>query len=415
VTTELALLLDDVADLLRAYVVLSRAQAVALSLWIAHSHAFDAATATAYLAVTSAEKRSGKTRLLEVLELLVARPWLTGRTSAAALVRKIATEGCTLLLDESDAAFNAEKEYAEALRGILNSGHRRGGCASLCVGVGTSMSVVDFPVFGPKAIAGIGRLPDTVEDRAIRIVLKRRAPGERVERFRRRDVLEVAEPIAISLASWAEYAAPLLAEARPALPEELDDRAQDGWEPLLAIADEAGAEWPDRARRAALALSAADLDDLSLGVRLLLDVRRLFDEHAVDRFSTKELIAGLVTDEEAPWQELPGRPPKPLSPHRLAVLLDPFEVRSRSVRLPDGTTPKGFHREQFADAWSRYVPADAISERHIATTTQPSGFEPDFKAPHDEACGVLESAANPLHDTVVAAWRFGTPEHGGTA
>ena len=100
-------LLDEVAAFIRQYVVMTESQAVAVTLWIAHTHAIEAADATPYLHITAATKRAGKTRLLEVLDLLVARPWLTGRVSAAVLPRKIDKEQPTLLLDESDAALGA--------------------------------------------------------------------------------------------------------------------------------------------------------------------------------------------------------------------------------------------------------------------------------------------------------------------
>ena len=191
-----AILLADVTRFVRRFVVLSDDQLVALALWIVHTHAIEVADATPYLNITSAEKRSGKTRLLEVLDLLVARPWRTGRTSAAALVRKIDDDRSTLLLDESDAAFKGDREYGEALRGILNDGHRRGGCATLCIGKAADIKTRDFKVFGPKAIAGIGNaLPDTVRDRSIHIELKRQAADERAERFHRREV----EPDAVAL------------------------------------------------------------------------------------------------------------------------------------------------------------------------------------------------------------------------
>jgi Protein of unknown function (DUF3631) len=179
-------LLVKLIAVIRRFVALSEAQALLIALWIVHTHALDAADTTAYLNIHSAEKRSGKTRLLEVLSLLVARAWFTGRVTAAVLVRKVAAETPTLLLDESDAAFKGDREYAETLRGVLNAGFRRGGVASLCIGQGANLTYEDFPVFSPKAIAGIGTLP-----------------------------------------------------------EELDDRAQDIIEPLLAIADEAGGEWPN--------------------------------------------------------------------------------------------------------------------------------------------------------------------------
>jgi hypothetical protein len=149
--------LDSLAGFVRRFVFLSDAQTVAVTLWVVHTHAFEAADTTPYLAITSAEKQCGETRLLEVLNLLANSPWFTGRVTAAVLTRKIDTEQPTLLLDESDAAFNGPKEYAEALRGVLNTGHRRGGQASCCVGQGANLTYRDFSTFCPKAIAGIGK------------------------------------------------------------------------------------------------------------------------------------------------------------------------------------------------------------------------------------------------------------------
>jgi hypothetical protein len=198
-----AALLDELAGMIHRYVVLAREQADAVALWVAHTHALEAASATPYLSITSPEKRSGKTRLLEVLELLAARPWLTGRVTPAVLVRKVDRDRPTLLLDESDAAFKGSQEYAEALRAVLNTGHRRGGVASLCVKSGGDFDLRDFGTYGPKAIAGIGRLPDTVADRAIIISLKRRAPTEPIERFRRSIADAEAKPLRAMLTAWA--------------------------------------------------------------------------------------------------------------------------------------------------------------------------------------------------------------------
>ena len=185
---EAGTILDKVFAFIRRFVSLPESPARVAALWVVHTHVFSAADATPYLAITSAEKESGKTRLLEVFETLVANPSLTGRVTAAVLTRKIDAQQPTLLLGESDAAFGGEKEYAEALRGVLNSGHRRSGKASCCLGQGANMSYRDFSTFCPKAIAGIGKLPDTVADRAIPIRLKRAAPGEGVQRFRRSNI-----------------------------------------------------------------------------------------------------------------------------------------------------------------------------------------------------------------------------------
>jgi hypothetical protein len=128
--------LNSVAAFIKRFVSLSEAQSITVALWVAHTHALDAADTTPYLNITSAEKQCGKTRLLEVLGLLAAKPWPTGSVSKAVLVRKLDAEQPTLLLDESDAAFAGDKEYSEALRAVLNSGHSRDGVASLCVGQG---------------------------------------------------------------------------------------------------------------------------------------------------------------------------------------------------------------------------------------------------------------------------------------
>jgi hypothetical protein len=370
---DLAPLLDDVRAIIRHYVIVDDAQADALALWAAHTHALAAAEATPYLAVNSAEKRSGKTRLLEVLSLLSARSWLTGRVTAAVLIRKLAAPPPTLLLDESDAAFKAEKEYAATLQAILNSGYRRGGCASLCVKAGGDFELRDFPVFGPKAIAGIGGLPDTIADRAIPISLKRRAPNEPIARFRWRDAQEEAKPIREGLACWAAASIEALTEARPAIPSELDDRAADVWEPLFGIADAAGGGWPQRARTAALALSVGDgREDDSLGVRLLADIRAIFDKRKTDRLSSGELADALVANEEAPWGDLRG---KPLDVRTLARRLRPYGVKPHVIRLGDATA-RGYERADFEDAWGRYVRTPEISVTRVTSvTTTPSEYE----------------------------------------
>ncbi len=275
VPVDLASLLNDVERFVRRYVVLSDDQAAVVTLWDAQTHTLDAFDCTAYQQVTSATARTGKTRLLEVQEPLVAHAWLTGRTSAAALVRKVDAQKPTLLLDESDAAFGGDKEYAEALRGVLNTGYRRSGRATLCVGQGANLTFRDFSTFGPKAIAGIGKLPDTVADRSIPIELKRRTKTERVKRFRERDARVEAKPIYTALAAWGATAIASLRAARPHLPVALNDRAQDVCEPLLAIAELAGGPWPDKARRAVVALMG-EVPDEDINIELLHDIHKIF-------------------------------------------------------------------------------------------------------------------------------------------
>jgi hypothetical protein len=355
-TVDLAALLDAVTETLARYVVLTAAQRDAIALWIAHTHAFGAADSTPYLAIYSPDKRCGKTRLLEVLEGLVAQPWLTGRVSAAALVRKI-DAGCpTLLLDESDAAFNGDRDYAEVLRGVLNSGHRRGGCVSVCVGQNSNFVVKDFSAFSPKAIAGIGKLPDTVADRSIPITMRRKGKNEPVERFRYRMVQTVTAVLRAQFETWALAATPRLTVSEPILPPELNDRAGDGWEPLLAIADAAGGSWPLRARTAALELSAGiEVEDESYGVRMLSDIRDVFAEFGDGEYivASTTLVGLLKGIGEAPWSTWSrGRG---LDESSLAKLLRPYDIRPTKKRDSNSTTVRGYETADFEDAWERYL------------------------------------------------------------
>jgi Protein of unknown function (DUF3631) len=209
--------------------------------------------------------------------------------------------------------------------------------------------VKQFPVFGPKALAGIGKLPDTVTDRAIPVRMLKRTRSEPVEKFRVRTATGEAASIAAGLVA-ALVAQPPAFEAD--VPSELPDRAADAWEPLLAIADAAGGVWPARARRAAVVLHASREQDDSLGLRLLSDIRLVFDARGVERIFTADLITALQADEESPWVSERS----PLTPHRLARLLHPFEIASKQLRI-GSTSLKGYEREAFVDGWERYLPS----------------------------------------------------------
>jgi len=219
----------------------------------------------------------------------------------------------------------------------------------------------DFDTFCPKAIAGIGKLPDTVADRSIPIRLRRKPPGTAVARFRRREVEPEAADLRARVSEWAAERIQALKEARPELPESLSDRQQDGAEPLLAIADAAGGEWPKRARAALVELfTGAVAEDQSVGVGLLADILAAFTSARRDKLATNELLGKLAEDETLPWGEFSNG--HPLTPIGLARLLKPFGIFPGTVRLETGTA-KGYLKENFADAWTRYqlAPPSAVT------------------------------------------------------
>jgi uncharacterized protein DUF3631 len=373
-TADGAKILNEIACFIRRFMRMPESQVIAVTLWCAHTYAVQAAIWTPYLAVTSAEKRSGKSRLLELLSFLVQEPWSTSSASAASLFREIDQRQPTLLLDETDPLFKADKETAQAIRGILNAGAHYKGVVSRIVGQGSAMKNKNFSAFCPKALGGIGSLPDTVADRSLPIKLKRKPPGEKVERLRERFVEPLAKPLRQSLANWITKKLPTLQDALPDLPEELNDRQQDGAEPLLAIADAAGDDWSERARAALCEIYGTHpADDTSLGIQLLGDVRLIYYEDLADKMPTTELLEKLWKVETSPWAE--WNHGKPMTASGLSKLLRPFEIFPKTVRIGTGTA-KGYERVHFEDAWGRYLPnsspISASSSSPVVTRSQSS-------------------------------------------
>jgi len=365
---ELANVLDSISEFLQRYVVFSSpVQPTAIALWVTHTWTLGAFDYTPYLRVDSPEKQCGKTRVLDCLELITPKAWRTISPSEAVLFREV-DRGCpTLLLDETDTLFcNGKDDRAESLRALLNAGFERKARVPRCVGQGSSFTVQHFAVFCAKAFAGIGSLPDTIRDRCILIRLVRKSRDELVERFRKREAEAIATPIYTALEAWAkcEVNIAALRASRPNIPDELSDRQADICEPLLAIADLAGGEWPERSRNALVLLCAAEAEDDSLGVKLLSAIHDAFVETGVDRLATKELLDRLINQEtDAPWAgwwENDLRNGNTRGPAaKLARLLKPFRIHARGIRLPDGTTPRGYLRDDFEDAWKRYCPPKA--------------------------------------------------------
>jgi hypothetical protein len=207
-------------------------------------------------------------------------------------------------------------------------------------------------------------LPDTILTRSVVIRMRRRAPNEHIEPYRRREVEAEAEALRSRIAAWAAGVADAIQDARPAFPPEVADRDADVWEALLAVADAAGGEWPQRARVAAVALVAdAKRSTPSLGVRLLGDLREVFGNH--DRLSTEELLKALHAIEEAPWGDMKG---KSLDSRGLALRLKPYGVSSKNLRQDGGRIVKGYERGDLLDAWNRYLSLSPIGSATSATS-----------------------------------------------
>jgi hypothetical protein len=362
--------LERVHELLTTYVVLPSPEAAdAVVLWIAATHAIGAWTHATRLVVRSPEKRCGKSRLLDIVAGLSSRPLMTVNATVAAIFRSLGDVPPTLLVDEADTIFGSRKvaEQNEDLRGLLNAGFQRGRPMLRCVG--PNQIPTEFPTFAMVALAGIGQLPDTIEDRAVVISMNRRTATEHVAPYRaRRDGPEL-DLVRDEVEAWVRSVEDTLRVAEPVF--DLEDRAADCWEPLVAIADAAGGTWPGRARRSAQKLAGehdAAAVEASLGVKLLADISEVFDGESM--FSA-DLVAKLIGIPDAPWASFG------LDERGLARRLAPYGVRPDRLR-DSGDRRRGYHLVQLEEVFSRYLPRDPSHLSHrpnVALTCEDAGTD----------------------------------------
>ena len=375
-----AALLAEVTTILRRYAILPGDHFYdVVGLWVLHAHAIEAAETTPRLIFKSPEKESGKTRMLELLEFLTPNPMSVFNATIAYLFRQLKEEQATLLFDEVDAIFGVRnsKEH-EDLRAVLNAGYHQGAYVGRVVGA--AFKAEKFPVYAATALASIGDLPDTIESRAVIVPMRRRAQAEVVAQFRRRRVKNETQELREALAEWAEVYKSLLTDEEPEMPPSVSDRAADIWEPLIAIADLAGGDWPVRARAAATAIVGTRVaDDASVGVRLLSDCKAALDGD--ERVSTAALLDHLNGDDEAGWGGWNAG--KGVNARDLARRLKPYGIHSKNVRLSNDSIVKGYSRADFADAWSRYLGVvSATDELDVADVADVADFRGHGGEPH---------------------------------
>ncbi|GAB4050180.1 DUF3631 domain-containing protein [Catellatospora paridis] len=369
-------LLDRVHAMIVRYVILPCPEAAdAVTLWIAATHAQDAWAYAPRLVIRAPEKRCGKSRLLDVVEGASHNPLMTVNASPAAVYRSIgAGDALTLLVDEADTIFGPKAGENEDLRGLLNAGHQRGRPAIRYDA--NTQRVETIETFCMAALAGIGQMPDTIEDRAVVVKMRRRAPDETVKPWRiKRDRPQMLK-LSAELSAWLKPLLTELESAEPVMP--LEDRAADTWEPLIVIADSAGGTWPARARAAALVLTGeAEKNAVkSDRVRLLTDCRTAFGTD--EALPTAALIERLKADQEAPWARYENNG---LTPMKLAGLLRDYEIASDTIRFGGafhvGGKPieqaKGYRAADFTDAWVRYC----------QPTSENPGNDPETDGPGD--------------------------------
>jgi putative DNA primase/helicase len=361
-------MLSEMAAAIRSHVVTSAEAADAIALWAVHTYLMDVNNISPRLAITSPEKGCGKTTLLDVLSRLVYRPLLASNISASSTFRVVEAVQPCLLIDEADTFLPQNEE----LRGVLNAGHRRGVAVIRCVGDDSTPR--EFSPWAAAAIAMIGKLPATLEDRSVAIELHRRVPDEPLREFEY-DNTPHLNRLARMAVRWAGDNRSAVRAAKPDAIG-LYNRQRDNWKPLMAVAEVVGGEWPNRAMAAARS-TAPSGGEQSRGVALLTDIKSIFTTRGADRISSAALVEALVAVEGRPWAEY--RNGKPISANGLARALGPFRINPGTIRTDAGEkdTAKGYHLRQFDEAFRRYLPQQGDFNRHNVTSLVAQGLAAD--------------------------------------
>lgn len=363
-TVDGADLLDDITHALARHVIADKETLRAAALWAAFTWFVDVVQVAPIANITAPEKRCGKSILLTALGKLVHRPLQVSNIAPAALFRSIELWAPTLLIDEVDAFLAAHDDA----RGILNAGFTRDSAIVIrCVG--DDHMPTPFNVWGAKALCGIGKIADTLADRSVPLRLRRRTAGESVESLRHSDPM-LWEQLRSRLARFTLDNCEAIERARPTPITGLNDRANDAWEPLLAIAEAAGEHWPKSARNAAITLHGLEGEAPSIGAELLADVKAVFDTKKASKIFSADLLETLVADEEAPWAT--WNRGKPISPRQLSAKLADFGIKSKDIRI-GSANKKGYDLGNFLDAFGRYLLTD--TPLPSATARQPSNGE----------------------------------------
>jgi putative DNA primase/helicase len=353
-----AALIGEIESYLTRYISFGdRSQALTLALWVVGTHVYEVFDAYAYLTITAATKRAGKTRLMELMSFLAARAHHTADITPAALFSLVEDEKPTLLIDEAERFAASQKDF----RSIINSGYRRGGTVIRRLGQG----VRHFKVYSPKVFVLIGDVYDTLRDRSIIINLRRaHAPQRLIYADAQSEGKELRDELEETAAIHAERMADAYCDLDRI--DFLADREEEIWSPLFAICRVLCPDRWDELIRSAVDISTAKTaeakkytelpqhenaaEQIEYGERALQDLIQIIRSCRRKSIGTGDAIPALRDLPTAPWRAFRGEGLKPNieGSMMLASLLEPFGVRPRTIRLrprsqgATGSTAKGY-------------------------------------------------------------------------
>jgi putative DNA primase/helicase len=405
----LADLLEEIREVFNRHAILPPYADVVLALWCVFTWFIKAAQIAPLLLIRAAESNCGKTSVKDILELFVKRALANEGITLAALFRVVEQVQPTLLMDDADSWLLRDPK--DERHSLINSGHKRGGKVIRCKP--DTFELQTFSTFCAKAIIFIGKSKDTLHNRSIEILLRRKTFDECITPLRNVEKVPY-ELIRQKLARIEIDKTDAFVNANPVIPAGLENRAADNWQPLLAVAEIAGGRWPDLAQQAALEISNATVPLQSISNELLCSIKKIFEKNEADKITTTELIGELCKDSEAPW--ITFNHGKEISARKISRLLSDYEIRSKNIRINNYEVAKGFELSQFQDAFSRYVSEHSANyPLHRYKSLKPSnsnGFDvADTEIPKvTENQNATTKPAPPLECSVVADKKPNAPD-----
>lgn len=334
-------LVQRIEDYIQDFVTLADPHySLPLALWTIGTFCFPDFDAFPYLVITSPTKRSGKTRLSEMLTFACSNPRNFGAVSAS-IYRLIETERPTIVFDEAETL---SSEAASTMRAVLNVGYRRGQTIPRTVG----QTIKEFQTYCPKIFVLIGDVYDTLRDRSIIITMKR-------AETRRRFTYDVAKAEGQELREAIHAAVSAHAgdiqhgfQNHKGLPF-LMDRDEEIWTSLFVLA-----EIFCKSRMQELEIAAVDMStektqeskryvDLraaedkatedEYAKRLISDLYGLFAANGRAVIRTEDVIDLLKAIPTAPWRKFRG---EGIDAHDLSNMLSRFGLRPVRVQYGNG-------------------------------------------------------------------------------
>lgn len=361
--TELQNIVSKLEAFFNRFATFTDAYSLPIALWTICTYLFPNFDAFPYMVITSDTKRSGKTRLGELISFVCSNPRSFGAMTPSAMFRIIEEVQPTIFFDEAEIL---SQESAGTMRSVLNMGYRKGSTVPRTIGG----QVVEFKTYCPKVFILIGDVLDTLRDRSI-IVRMKRSAVQNVFRYEtvKAEGEALRDEIQIVIDEKSSEIVSAFYDFKGI--EFLTDRDEEIWTPIIVLAsvicpermpelsriavDMATEKTQEKRRYTQLLRDETEdkAQDDEYALRLLSDLNGVF-QNGSERVSSQDAVAALRSLPTAPWRKFRG---DGITMHNIADMLSRFGLRPCPIRVGQGKTSKvakGYKKEQVAKVYAKH-------------------------------------------------------------